>query len=381
MSHMMKVATVQMDAAPASVTDRLNRAARLVEGATVQGAQLIVLPELFNIGYEYDDRNYGLAEPIDGPTMQWMKDQAKTHNVHLAGSFLLLDAEEIYNSAFIVAPDGRTWRYDKIYPFNWERAYFREGRGTTVADTDLGKLGMLICWDAAHADLWKRYAGRVDAMVVTSCPPAFNKASLVFPDGERLPTIMAKENHFQDQDIEDQAEWIQVPVIASQGTGIFRSHLPIPHVSVAALLGTRPDLWKWVQQADKAVLEADYEHFAKVLDARGNVLAQIMQEGDSFAVAEVEMADHTPHPQGGQPKMRTSPVGFFGADAVGANGMISLYRVNTRDQWGLYMAPVDPRTRTWASLVAGAAIVGAAVGFLASRTRPSSDDELTIYHG
>src|SRR5262245_38345973 len=116
MSRKLKIATVQMDATPAPTTDRLERATSLVADAAGQGAQLIVLPELFNISYEYHDRNYELAEPINGQTMTWMKTQAANHNIHLAGSFLLHDRENVYNSAFIVAPDGRSWRYDKNYP-------------------------------------------------------------------------------------------------------------------------------------------------------------------------------------------------------------------------------------------------------------------------
>ena len=65
MPRKIKVAPVQMDAAPAPVDTRLNRAADLVSKAAAFGAQLVVLPELFNTGYEYDDRNYGLAEVLD----------------------------------------------------------------------------------------------------------------------------------------------------------------------------------------------------------------------------------------------------------------------------------------------------------------------------
>ena len=385
MSHTLKVATVQMDAAPAPVTDRLDRAARLIAEAAQNGAQLIVFPEVFNTGYEYTDSNYGLAEPIDGQTMTWMKVQAAEHHVHLAGSFLLLDAEEIYNSAFIVAPDGRTWRYDKIYPFNWERAYFREGRGTTIADTELGKLGMLICWDAAHADLWQRYAGRVDAMVVTSCPPAFHKSTLLFPDGERRQTIMRNESHFQDQDIEDQAGWLHVPVIASQGTGTFRSHLPLPQLSIAALLGTQPahlpELLTKLSDANQVWLEADYAQYGKIMDAQGQVVAKIVQPGDQYVIAGITLADQPSDPIAPQPRMRTSPLGFLASDALVTNSVISLYRRGVRRQWGKHMAPFDPRTRVWTSVVIGAAAIGALAGFLAGKTRTGSDGEITLWHG
>jgi predicted amidohydrolase len=134
--------------------------------------------------------------------------------------------------------------YDKIYPYLWERAYFREGRSTTIADTDLGKLGMLLCWDTVHPDLWQRYAGKVDAIVITSCPPSMHRSDLVFPNGEYFTATIAgkpipEDAHFQDMDVEDQAGWLRVPVAASNGAGKFRSRLPLAELYVAGALGAR----------------------------------------------------------------------------------------------------------------------------------------------
>jgi N-carbamoylputrescine amidase len=160
MGRKLKVAVVQMDAVPVSVSKRLSRATNLITEAVNGGAQLVVLPEMFNTGYEFHERNYTLAEPMDGETVTWMKSQATQHNIHLAGTLLLLDKTDIYNAGLLVAPDGRTWRHDKINITLWERAYFREGGHITIADTDLGKLGLMICSDVLCPDLWVQYAGK-----------------------------------------------------------------------------------------------------------------------------------------------------------------------------------------------------------------------------
>jgi predicted amidohydrolase len=83
-----------MDATPAPTQARLVRATRPAEQATAAGAQLVVLPELFNTGYEYSDRNHARAETAHGPTLTWMRQTAARLGVHLAGSLLLLDGEE-----------------------------------------------------------------------------------------------------------------------------------------------------------------------------------------------------------------------------------------------------------------------------------------------
>ena len=134
----------------------LARAGRLVSRAVKEGAQLIVLPEVFNTGYEYSDENYTRAEPLTGPTVTWMKQTASQFNIYLAGTLLLLDHEDIYNAMLLVGPEGQTWRYDKLCPWAWERAYFRGGDRITVADTPLGKFGLLICWDMAHPERSRR---------------------------------------------------------------------------------------------------------------------------------------------------------------------------------------------------------------------------------
>ena len=186
MPHKVQIATTQMDGNPAPVEQRLQRAEQLVVRAAEAGAQLVVLPELFNAGYTYEDTNHRRAEPLDGPTVSWMKDTAARFDVHLAGSLMLLDEDEVYNALLLWAPDGRMWRYDKVYPLSWERGYFRNGRDITVARTDLGRIGMLICWDAGHAALWRRYAGQVDMILVSSCPPDLSNPVFHLPGSEGI---------------------------------------------------------------------------------------------------------------------------------------------------------------------------------------------------
>ncbi|MEO0565184.1 MAG: carbon-nitrogen hydrolase family protein, partial [Chloroflexota bacterium] len=165
MPRELTIAAVQMNAEPTPKADRLARAATLIARAADDGAQLVVLPELFNAGYEYHENNYALPEAIDGETVTWMKEQAAQHNIHLTGSLLLIDGKHVYNSQIMLAPDGRRWRYNKNYPYAHERAYFRDGSDEMIAHTDLGKIGMLVCWDYAHSEIWARYAGKIDLMV------------------------------------------------------------------------------------------------------------------------------------------------------------------------------------------------------------------------
>ena len=217
------------------------------------------------------------------------------------------------------------WRYDKAYPFNWERAYFREGRHTTIADTPLGKFGLLICWDAAHSKLWQQYAGKIDAMLIPSCPPRVNAGELVFPDGKRIKNWF-RSGHFAEGDLQDQAAWLRVPVIHASGSGKFRSPMPAPGVSVMGFVLGRPKEWLRVRDSAAVQLEADYGQHTQIISADGQVIGCATEAGDSFTLAEVKLADEMPKPATPQPKMRTSAIAYFVADIFGPAVLRSVYR-------------------------------------------------------
>jgi predicted amidohydrolase len=119
MPRTVKIAAVQMDANPAPTAERLGRAEQLVVAAAASGAQLTVLPELFNTGYSYSAENHDRVEPLDGPTATWMRYTAARLGIHLAGSLMVLEQGDVFNAMLLFAPDGQMWRYDKSYPWGW----------------------------------------------------------------------------------------------------------------------------------------------------------------------------------------------------------------------------------------------------------------------
>jgi hypothetical protein len=337
MGQKIKLAAIRMDAAPAPTQSRLERAESLVAQAAAQGAQIALLPEVFNTGYEYHDRNYGLAEPIDGPSVRWMEAAARQHNLHLAGSMLLRDGAEIFNAMLLIAPDGRTWRYDKSYPWVWERAYFRPRRHPiTPAETDLGRIGMLICWDVAHPNLWAAYAGKVDLMLVSSCPPLEHVSPFIFPDGKSaLPRELGplmrlvyrnSEKVFGEY-MRQQAAWLGAPLVNTTGAGQFRSFLPRPKLSLGVLFAARPDLWKYIRQARDVYIECGYFDETFIADKHGKILSQASLNGDNLTVSTVELEQKSPSPGKEQPKIDLSPL-TYAADALTNALLISYYQKN-----------------------------------------------------
>lgn len=311
----LHAAIIQMNVAPAPVRERLARAEALIFSAADAGARLIVLPELFNSGYVYDEANHRLAELPDGLTLSWMRQLAACLDVHLAGSLLLLDRGEVWNAMCLVAPGGRCWRYEKRYPWCWEHSYFQRGRRPVVAETSLGALGMMVCWDVAHPGLWRRYAGRVDAILVSSSPPDFGHAVGRLAGGERVAMddlgahtvpIRAMGGRVFARYLREQGAWLRVPVVGAAACGTFQSCLPLSRATMLGLSFVAPRLAQYVARAGQMDVSCEMVSASQVLDARGRIVARLdPQEGESYALAKVALAEERPVPQRPQPRDRS----------------------------------------------------------------------------
>jgi N-carbamoylputrescine amidase len=144
-------------------------AARGISEAAQKGAQLVCLQELFADPYfcqSEDPEAFELAEPNDGPLVTRMAGLAKEHQVTLLVPYFEKRAPGVFhNSALIFGPDGeRCGHYRKMHipddPQFMEKYYFTPGdTGFVAVDSEVGKLGPLICWDQ-----WYPEAARLTAM-------------------------------------------------------------------------------------------------------------------------------------------------------------------------------------------------------------------------
>ena len=341
MSRTIRVAITQMDVKPAPTGERLERADRLVSEAEPFAIDLVVLPELFNTGYIFSDENFRHAEPMDGPTIHWMKTTARQLRIYLAGSLLLLEHNEIFNAMLIVSPNGRLWRYDKSYPWAWEHGYFRPTQASgpqraVVAETDLGLLGMMVCWDVAHTDLWRCYAGRVDLMVICSSPPQFSQSVYSFADGQTFsfeesgPILSSLKNSetsvFTDM-LTQQTAWSGIPSACSSASGRFESEVPNGRGSLLAMLPVAPWLIGRLQHANGLKIAANMAPACKIISGQGKLLAHVLpSEGESFTVAEVTLPDKRQPPPGPQPGPTLSRLSYLISDLILPRMVRSIYQ-------------------------------------------------------
>lgn len=351
MPRTLAIAAVQLDANPAPLAERLGRAERLVADAAAAGARLVLLPELFNTGYCYDAATFGLAEPMSGPTVAWMRATAATYGIHLAGSLLLRERGAIYNALLLVAPDGQAWRYDKQYPWAWERATFRAGHGGAVAHTALGRIGMLICWDVAHPRLCRAYAGQVDLMLIASCPPDPTNSTYHFPDGATVTLDQLGPAFAPLKDsgrvvfgplIDAQARWLGVPAVHTVGCGQLRLRVPNGRGTLGVLALAAPWMVRYLPQAHRLELHCAMVEGCRVLAADGRALASRNQaSGEGSCIAVVDLADTPPQPRGRQPRSPLPLLAYLTSDWALPWLSIPAYRRGLRQTHELQLASVD----------------------------------------
>jgi deaminated glutathione amidase len=182
----MRTAAVQLNS-----TDDKERnmatADRLVRDAAADGADLIVLPEKFNVLGEHDDYVRG-AETLDGPTITWAREVARELGVDLvAGSIVERreGREKLGNTSVHVGPDGELRAvYRKIHMFDVvvggieyrESASEEPGDEIVISDAADGiPLGLTVCYDLRFPELFRILAIR-GARVIT-LPAAFTKVT------------------------------------------------------------------------------------------------------------------------------------------------------------------------------------------------------------
>lgn len=168
------VALIQLECSSSVPSyERVPHAMRRI-GEAAQGADLVVLPELWNSGAFDVDMARELAQPLDGPLVNELGAAAKQHGVWLhGGSFTEVDGGDHFNTSVVFAPDGSlVVSYRKIHLFGFdggETTLMSGGTELVVVDTPLGATGLATCYDLRFPELFRALTeGGATAFLITS---------------------------------------------------------------------------------------------------------------------------------------------------------------------------------------------------------------------
>lgn len=152
----VKVAALQFSCSR-DVQENINKAEKMVREAADNGANIILLPELFERQYFCQEKRYDYydyALPLEkNPAVNRFKEVAKELGVVIPVSFYERDIDRLFNTVAMIDADGRVLGiYRKTHipddHFYQEKFYFTPGdTGFKVFDTRFGCIGVGICWD------------------------------------------------------------------------------------------------------------------------------------------------------------------------------------------------------------------------------------------
>lgn len=247
-----------MSAFSENYEQQLDKIENLVTAASKAGAEIICLPELMTTPYfarSRDPKWRELAEPLEaGPTYRRIAALAQKLAATIIATCYERCGDRLYNTAFIVGPDGRiAGRYAKTHiPLieaveAFETLFFDRGEALPVFEIGGRRIGLLICYDRSFPEAWRTLA--------------LKGAEIIF-----VPTSSSgfRGNMYADE-LKIAAAQQQLFVVAANKAG--QEILPGEQGSIT------------------------FYGKSRIIDPRGNALAALEQEADTFIIADLDLQE------------------------------------------------------------------------------------------
>jgi predicted amidohydrolase len=152
----LTVTTIQPDLQWEDKATNLRRLEEKIDAIAVH-TELVVLPEMFSTGFSM--RPELLAEPMEGPTVAWMRATAARKKIILTGSVIIEEEGKYYNRLIWMLPNGQHGYYDKRHRFAYagENEQYSAGQKRLVASVKGWRILLLVCYDLRFP-VWSRQA-------------------------------------------------------------------------------------------------------------------------------------------------------------------------------------------------------------------------------
>ncbi|UWY26753.1 carbon-nitrogen hydrolase [Flavobacterium sp. TR2] len=259
-----KVSVIQLNLNDVA-ENNLKKCISWVRDAASQGAEVILLPELYSSHYfcqSEDVDNFALAEPLYSTSFIAFSELAKELGVVIIVPFFEKRMAGIYhNSAYIIDTDGtEAGLYRKMHipddPHFYEKFYFTPGDlGFQAIETKKGTVGTLICWDQ-----WYPEAARITAL---------KGAEVLF-----YPTAIGWHPKEKEQYGENQyGAWMNVMKGHAVANGVF--------VAAANRIG----LEKYIDGTEGI----QFWGASFIAGPQGEILAQASHDKEEILIAEVDL--------------------------------------------------------------------------------------------
>lgn len=261
-----------MVSANGRIVENLAHARRWAEQSAQQGAQLVLLPELFSIGFEINAHAWNSAESQGGPTERWLMETASRHSFYIGGSYLERRDEDFFDTFALAGPTGILGRVRKRHPCSLEAYIFKAGDDPHVIETPLGRIGVAICYDGSLREVWDRLLSDAPDLVLMPMSAPTPVKTLLY-NQRKIDAYHASFSEGATQS----ARLFGIPCAMSNKWGGWDTTLP----------GLIPPLLLGRQRSR-------FPGFTHIADSNGREVARIAN-GEGVAVATVDLDPSLKH--------------------------------------------------------------------------------------
>lgn len=165
----MQLVLVQLDVAWEEPAKNFLTVTRLLEEVDVKPRALIILPEMFSVGFTMNIE--GAAEEEGGPTERFLQDLARGYDAFVVGGLVRRGADgRGRNVAFVAEPSGEpAARYAKLHPFSYagESEHYAPGEEIVVFDWNGLKAAPFVCYDVRFPEAYRHAVAQGAGLLVT----------------------------------------------------------------------------------------------------------------------------------------------------------------------------------------------------------------------
>jgi predicted amidohydrolase len=167
---MPKLALIQMLVEGGKKEMNLRRAVERIGAAAANGAQVIVLPEVMNVGWTHSSARTEADEIPAGFSCDILREAASENKVYVCSGLVERARDRVFNSAILIDPSGEIiLHHRKLNELEIGHESYAQGDRLGVAQTPLGTFGVMICADAfAHRQVVSRTLGLMGADIILS---------------------------------------------------------------------------------------------------------------------------------------------------------------------------------------------------------------------
>ena len=179
-----------------------------------RGADLVILPEMFSTGFSMESAE--LAEPEDGPSSVWLREQAQRIDAVICGSLIIQAADGSYRNRLLWArPDGSFAHYDKRHLFRMAGEHERYAAGTDriIVEYKGWRICPLVCYDLRFPVFSRNRFGQTQA-------DGYDYDLLIYVANWPSPRHFAWQTLLKARAIENQSYVVGVNRTGGDGNGL-----------------------------------------------------------------------------------------------------------------------------------------------------------------